>query len=75
MAQIEGITIQNYRALKNVTIGKTFEHRRRALLPSMMAVIGPNGCGKSTLLDAFGFLRDCLGDGVEEACERGMRGV
>lgn len=74
MARIEGVTIQNYRALKNVTLGKTFEHQDGTPLPSMMAVIGPNGCGKSTLLDAFGFLRDCLADGVEEACERDMRG-
>jgi len=74
VARIEGITIKNYRALKNVTIGKTFEHRDGSPLPSMMAVIGPNGSGKSTLLDAFGFLRDCLSDGVEEACERGTRG-
>jgi len=74
MARIEGITIQNYRALKNVTLGKTFEHQNGVPLPSMMAVIGPNGSGKSTLLDAFGFVRDCLTDGVEEACERGTRG-
>lgn len=74
MARIEGITIQNYRALKQVTIGKTFEHQGGAPLPSMMAVIGPNGSGKSTLLDAFGFLRDCLCDGVEAACDKGMRG-
>ena len=74
MARLEGITIQNYRALKNVTIGKTFEHQDGNVLPSMMAVIGPNGSGKSTLLDTFGFLRDCLADGVEEACDKGMRG-
>lgn len=74
MARIEGITIQNYRALRDVTLGKTFEHQDGSPLPSMMAVIGPNGAGKSTLLDAFGFLKDCLADGVEEACERGMRG-
>jgi len=74
MARIEGITIQNYRALRNVTLGKTFERQTGTPLPAMMAVIGPNGSGKSTLLDAFGFLKDCLADGVEEACERGMRG-
>jgi predicted ATPase len=74
MARIEGITIKNYRALKSVTLGKTFEHQNGTPLPSMMAVIGPNGSGKSTLLDAFGFLRDCLADGVEDACEKGMRG-
>jgi predicted ATPase len=74
MARIEGITIQNYRALRNVTLGKTFEHQGGSPLPSMMAVIGPNGSGKSTLLDAFGFLKDCLADGVEDACEREQRG-
>lgn len=74
MARIEGITIQNYRALRDVTLGKTFEYQGGTPLPSMMAVIGPNGSGKSTLLDAFGFLKDCLADGVEDACERGMRG-
>lgn len=74
MARIEGITIQNYRALRNVTIGKTFEHQAGNPLPAMLAVIGPNGSGKSTFLDAFGFLKDCLAEGVEEACERDTRG-
>lgn len=74
MARIEGITIENYRALRKVTFGETFEYQDGSPLPSMMAVIGPNGSGKSTLLDAFGFLKGCLADGVEEACERGMRG-
>jgi len=74
MARIEGIRIQNYRALRDVTVGKTFEHQDGEPLPNMMAVIGPNGSGKSTLLDAFGFLGDCLTDGVEEACERPHRG-
>jgi predicted ATPase len=74
MARIEGFTIQNYRALRDITLGKTFENQEGSPLPSMMAVIGPNGSGKSTLLDAFGFLKDCLSDGVEEACDRGTRG-
>lgn len=74
MARIEGISIQNYRALKDVTLGKTFEHQEGQPLPSMLALIGPNGSGKSTLLDAFGFLRDALTSGVEEACEQGGRG-
>jgi predicted ATPase len=74
MARIEGIRIQNYRALHDVTIGKTFEHQHGEPLPHMIAVIGPNGAGKSTLLDAFGFLGDCLANGVEEACERSHRG-
>jgi len=74
MARIEGIRIQNYRALHDVTIGKTFEHQNGDPLPHMIAVIGPNGAGKSTLLDAFGFLGDSLANGVEEACDRPHRG-
>lgn len=74
MAQLEGITIRNYRALHEVTLGQTFENRQAAPLHRMVAVIGPNGSGKSTLMDAFGFLGDCLRMGVEEACEQPHRG-
>ena len=66
MAILEGIRIQNYRSLKDITLGQTFEQQRnkKDVLPRLMAVIGANGVGKSTLLDALGFLGDCLGDGV-----------
>ncbi len=74
MAQLEGITIRNYRALHQVTLGQTFENRQVDPLHRMIAVIGPNGSGKSTLMDAFGFLGDCLRMGVEEACEQPHRG-
>ena len=74
MAILEGIRIQNYRALKDVTFGKTFENQRPDALPRLMAVIGANGVGKSTLLDVFGFIGDCLNDGVEAACDRPHRG-
>lgn len=74
MARIEGICIQNYRALKDVTLGKTFENRHAEPLPRMMAVIGPNGSGKSALIDAFSFLGDCSRQGVEEACDQPHRG-
>lgn len=74
MARLEGITIQNYRALRNVTLGRTFSERTVDPLPGMIAVIGPNGSGKSTLLDALGFLKDCLKDGVEAGCDAGNRG-
>lgn len=74
MAVLEGIRIQNYRSLKDVTLGKTFEHQRSDVLPRLMGVIGANGTGKSTLLDALGFLGDCLSDGVEAACDQPHRG-
>jgi predicted ATPase len=73
MAILEGIQIQNFRALRDVTLGKTFEQGRHEL-PKLIAVIGKNGTGKSSLLDAFGFLGDCLRDGVEAACDRPDRG-
>lgn len=74
MAQLEGITIRNFRALRDVSLGKTFENRDADALKRMIAVIGPNGSGKSSLMDALGFLGDCLRVGVEEACELPHRG-
>ena len=74
MAHIEGIRIQNFRALKDLTLGKTFENQKPEPLPRLTALIGPNGSGKSTLMDAFGFIGDCLSFGVEEACDQPHRG-
>lgn len=74
MARIEGIRIRNFRALKDVTLGRVFSNQRPAPLTPMTAVIGKNGAGKSTLFDAFGFLADCLGNGVEEAFDVRGRG-
>ncbi len=34
MAHIEGIRIQNFRALKDVTLGKTFENQTPEPLPT-----------------------------------------
>lgn len=73
MAILEGLQIQNFRALRNVTLGKTFDNQKRPL-PHLMAIIGANGTGKSTLLDALGFLGDCLQEGVEAACDKTQRG-
>ena len=74
MPIIEGIRIQNYRALQDLTWGSiTYDHSAAALSP-LVAVIGKNGSGKSTLFDVFGFLADCLSLGVEEACDVRQRG-
>ena len=74
MAKIEGIGIQNYRVLKNITLGRLpFTQQAQPLTP-ITAVIGKNGVGKSCLFDAFGFLSDCLKLGVEEACDARGRG-
>ena len=74
MAKIEGIWISNYRALKDVTLGKVLGTPQAGPLTPMTAVIGRNGVGKSSLFDAFGFLADCLKLGVEEACDARGRG-
>lgn len=73
MAILEGIRIQNYRALRDVTLGKTI-NSQGTKLPRLMAVIGANGVGKSSLLDALGFIGDCLTEGVEAACDKPHRG-
>ena len=70
MARIEGFRIKNFRALKDVTLGRLQNDRDAEPLTPMTAVIGKNGVGKSSLLDAFGFLSDCLASGVEEACDK-----
>jgi predicted ATPase len=74
MAQIEGIRIQNFRALRDVTLGCLWNTQGRDPLTPLVAVIGKNGSGKSTIFDAFGFLRDALQVGVEEACDLKQRG-
>lgn len=74
MAILEGIQIQNYRALRDVTLGKIrYEHEQDAL-PRLITVIGVNGAGKSSLLDALGFLGDCLAEGAQVACDKVHRG-
>ena len=74
MAKIEGIRIKNFRALREVSLGRFWNHQNSEPLTPMTAVIGKNGVGKSTLFDAFGFLADCLKSGVEEACDARERG-
>ena len=74
MARIEGIRIRNFRALRDVTLGRVLSVQHPEPLTPMTAVIGKNGTGKSTLFDAFGFLADCLRTGVEEAFDARGRG-
>lgn len=74
MARIEGIRIKNFRALRDVSLGKLWNLQNAEPLTPMTAVIGKNGVGKSSLFDAFGFLADCLKNGVEEACDLRGRG-
>nr|WP_294517232.1 AAA family ATPase [uncultured Rhodopila sp.] len=69
MALIEDFRVQNYRSLRDVTLGQL----EIPLIP-LTAVIGKNGSGKSTLFDAFSFLADCLSIGVEAACNKEHRG-
>ncbi len=73
MPQLLGIHIENFRSLADVTLGQV-AHGEGEPLPPLMCFIGPNGSGKSTLLDAFGFLGDCLAQGVEAACDQPQRG-
>ncbi len=74
MALIEGFHIQNYRALRDVTLGKVSRKGPEEPLTPLTVVIGKNGVGKSTLFDAFGFLADCLNHDVETACQMRGRG-
>lgn len=74
MAKIEGFRVKNFKALKDITLGRLWNQQRVETLTPMTAVIGKNGVGKSTLFDAFGFLADALKFGVEEACDSRGRG-
>ena len=74
MAKIEGFRIKNFKALKDVTLGRVLSKQKGEPLAPMTVVIGKNGVGKSALFDAFSFLADALKSGVEEACDSRGRG-
>jgi predicted ATPase len=74
MPKIEGFRVKNYKALRDITLGKLWNTQKAKPLSPLTVVIGKNGVGKTTLFDAFGFLADCLKDGVEEACNARGRG-
>ncbi|MDR2170283.1 MAG: AAA family ATPase [Planctomycetaceae bacterium] len=75
MPIIEGFRVKNYKTLKSVELGHFYnsDKSQKSLTP-LTAVIGKNGSGKSSLFDAFGFLADCLKEGVEDACNLKKRG-
>jgi predicted ATPase len=73
MPQLLGIRIRNFKSLRDVTLGQ-IGYGQGEPLPPLICFIGPNGSGKSSLLDAFGFLSDCLKEGVEAACDKSHRG-
>ncbi len=73
MAVLEGIQIKNFRALKDVTLGRVLSNMKQTELPRLVAIIGANGTGKSSILDALSFLGDCLNEGVEAACDKPHR--
>ena len=74
MALIEGFRVRNYRALRDVTLGRLSTQQQGEPLTPFTVVIGRNGAGKSTLFDAFGFVADCLSTDVETACDAKQRG-
>lgn len=74
MAIIEGFRVQNFRALRDITLGKLSAQQHGAPLTPFTVVIGKNGVGKSSLFDAFGFVADCLATDVETACDMKQRG-
>jgi predicted ATPase len=59
--RIESIKVQNYRALKNITLDK---------LTPVSVLLGPNGSGKSTIFDVFNFLSECFQYGLRHAWDR-----
>jgi predicted ATPase len=73
MARLLGIRIKNYRSIADVGVGQVM-YASGEPLPPLACFIGPNGSGKSTLLDTFGFVADCLLEGVETACDKPHRG-
>lgn len=59
--KIESLSIRNFRVFRSAELTD---------IPSMAVFLGKNGSGKSTLFDVFGFLHDCLSDGVRKALMR-----
>jgi len=76
---IEGFWIRNYKALRQIAIGSSFQQSvvmdfSGEVVPYELTPFtlfaGDSGTGKSTVLDAFAFLADCLNHGINEALHR-----
>ncbi len=77
MALIEGFRMQNYRSLRDISMGRIGTDptlRDAEILTPLTVVIGKNGVGKSSIFDAFGFLADCMETDLETACNARTRG-
>ena len=57
---IEEIHIQNFKALRNISLKK---------LPPLAVFVGKNGVGKTTLFRVFSFLKNCLSKNVRVALQ------
>ncbi len=79
MPLIEGFWIRNFRVLKQVAFGSSFQRTtlfqddldfEPYVLNPVTAFTGRNGTGKSTALDVFAFLSECLNEGTDAAFDR-----
>lgn len=68
MIRLVGMSLQNCKGLRDVSIGRTSRSKSADPLPNTIALIGPNGAGKSTLLEVLAFVSESLSVGVEAAC-------
>lgn len=59
--RIEYLRVQNYRALKGLTLDK---------LKPLSVFVGPNGSGKSTIFDVFAFLSESFNVGLRKAWDK-----
>jgi predicted ATPase len=73
MSKLLGLRVKNFKAFEDLAIGQV-QYSAGIALPRFACFIGPNGSGKSSLLDVFGFIADCMLEGVEAACDKPHRG-
>lgn len=73
---IEGISIRNFRSLRNVHIGRHWGTKEEAL-PELVCCIGAPNTGKAEFWDVFKFIRDLNQKGVMQACadRGGLRNI